>query len=190
MRKESKESDALAGGRPSVRPAGRIESVEEYYFSKKLAEVAAMNADGGEEVINLGIGSPDMPPSEEAVDTFCREIRKADAHGYQPYTGIAALREAFAELYGRWYGVALDAQREIQPLIGSKEGILHVSLAFLNAGDGVLTPNPGYPAYRSVAKLVGADAVSYTLDEANGWYPDFDALEELLAARRRRGCRR
>jgi aspartate/methionine/tyrosine aminotransferase len=187
MRKESKASDALAGGRPSVRPAGRIESVEEYYFSKKLAEVAAMNADGGEEVINLGIGSPDMPPSEEAVDTFCREIRKADAHGYQPYTGIAALREAFAEWYGRWYGVALDAQREIQPLIGSKEGILHVSLAFLNAGDGVLTPNPGYPAYRSVAKLVGADAVSYTLDEANGWHPDFDALEELLAARRRAG---
>ncbi|MDR1381644.1 MAG: aminotransferase class I/II-fold pyridoxal phosphate-dependent enzyme [Tannerella sp.] len=167
-------------------PADRVGCVEEYYFSKKLKEVAEMNA-AGKDVINLGIGSPDMPPSERAVDVFCREVRKNDAHGYQPYTGIPALREGFAEWYLRWYGVELDPNREIQPLIGSKEGILHISLAFLNPGDGVLVPNPGYPTYTSVSKLVGADIVSYRLDENSGWHPDFDGIERLLAERRGAG---
>ncbi|MDR2776118.1 MAG: aminotransferase class I/II-fold pyridoxal phosphate-dependent enzyme [Tannerella sp.] len=189
MQKENKVFDGsplVAGqGRfPGIRPAGRVESVEEYYFSKKLKEIAEMNA-VGKDVINLGVGSPDMPPSQQTVEVFCREIRKDDAHGYQPYAGIPALREGFAEWYLRWYGVELDAKREIQPLIGSKEGILHVSMAFLNPGDGVLVPNPGYPAYTSVSKLVGADIIPYKLEENNGWYPDFDALERLLAERRK-----
>lgn len=178
MQKENKVFD--------IRPADRVGSVEEYYFSKKLKEIAEMNA-AGKDVINLGVGSPDMPPSEQAVDVFCREVRKDDVHGYQPYTGIPALREGFAEWYLRWYGVELDAKREIQPLTGSKEGILHISLAFLNPGDGVFVPNPGYPVYTSVSKLVGADIVSYKLDENNGWYPDFDELERLLAGRRKAG---
>ncbi|MDR1222256.1 MAG: aminotransferase class I/II-fold pyridoxal phosphate-dependent enzyme [Tannerella sp.] len=169
-----------------IRPASRIGSVEEYYFSKKLKEVAEMNA-AGKDVISLGVGSPDLPPSEQAIATFCAEVQKEDVHGYQPYTGIPALREGFASWYGRWYGVELDPETEIQPLIGSKEGILHISMAFLNPGDGVLVPNPGYPAYTSVSKLVGADIVTYRLDEKNGWYPDFGELEQLIAVRRKEG---
>jgi aspartate/methionine/tyrosine aminotransferase len=170
----------------NIRPADRIGGVGEYYFSKKLKEIAEMNR-AGCEVINLGVGSPDMPPSEQAIATFCSEVQKEDAHGYQPYVGIPALREGYASWYGRWYGVELDPKTEIQPLIGSKEGILHISLAFLNPGDGVLVPNPGYPAYSSVGKLVGADLMTYPLDERNGWYPDFGQLERQLEDRRRTG---
>ena len=115
----------------AIRPAQRLESVSEYYFSRKLKEVAAMNA-AGMQVISLGVGSPDMPPSEETVETLCTEAHNPDGHGYQPYVGIPELREAFARFYRRWYGVELDAKSEIQPLIGSKEGILHVTLAFVN----------------------------------------------------------
>jgi len=165
-----------------IRPADRLSGVSEYYFSKKLKEIAEMNA-AGKQVINLGVGSPDLPPSQDAIDVFCSEIRKDDVHGYQPYVGIPALREGFAEWYRRWYGVALDPQTEIQPLIGSKEGILHISMAFLNPGDAVLVPNPGYPTYSSVSKLVGAELKYYTLDEANGWQPDFDALERMDLSR-------
>lgn len=167
----------------NIRPADRIGCVEEYYFSKKLKEVAEMNA-AGKEVINLGVGSPDMSPSEQAIDTFCAEVRKEDTHGYQSYVGIPALREGFAAWYDKWYGVELDPQTEIQPLIGSKEGILHISMAFLNSGDGVLVPNPGYPTYTSVSKLVGAEIVGYELKEKSGWHPDFDELEHLLAERK------
>jgi aspartate/methionine/tyrosine aminotransferase len=165
-----------------IKPADRLSDISEYYFSKKLKEVAEMNA-AGKHVINLGVGSPDLPPSKEAIDVFCREIRKDDAHGYQPYTGIPALREGFAEWYRTWYGVALNPQTEIQPLIGSKEGILHISLAFLNPGDAVLVPNPGYPTYSSVGKLTGAKLIYYELNESNGWYPDFDALEQMDLSR-------
>ena len=170
----------------NILPAERISRVEEYYFSKKLKEVAEMNA-AGRDVINLGIGSPDMPPSKEAIDTFCSEVMKDDVHGYQSYIGIPALRKAFAEWYAKWYGVELNFQTEIQPLIGSKEGILHISMAFLNQGDGVLVPNPGYPTYTSVSELVGADVVSYKLEEKNGWYPDFEELERMIAERRDTG---
>ena len=124
----------------NIRPADRIGCVDEYYFSKKLKEIAEMNA-AGKDVISLGVGSPDMPPSGQAIATFCAEVQKEDVHGYQPYTGIPALREGFASWYSRWYGVELDPATEIQPLIGSKEGILHISMAFLNPGDGVLVPN-------------------------------------------------
>lgn len=162
----------------TIVPADRLNTVNEYYFSKKLREVAEMNA-MGKNVISLGVGSPDLPPSEETTKALCESVIKKDVHGYQPHVGIAELRKAFADWYKRTYNVNLDFANEIQPLIGSKEGILHISLAFLNPGDGVLVPNPGYPTYSSVSKLVGANIVSYDLDENNNWQPDFDALEKL-----------
>lgn len=159
-----------------VAPANRVNTISEYYFSKKLKEVAEMNA-RGLNVISLGIGSPDKPPHRDAIETLCRESRKDNTHGYQPYVGIPALRKAFADWYKEWYGVTLDPQTEIQPLIGSKEGILHISLAFLNPGDGVLVPNPGYPTYTSVSRLAEARIIPYELREENKWQPDFEALE-------------
>ncbi|MCL2650701.1 MAG: aminotransferase class I/II-fold pyridoxal phosphate-dependent enzyme [Candidatus Azobacteroides sp.] len=161
-----------------IIPAERLNTVNEYYFSKKLKEVAEMNA-AGKNVINLGVGSPDLPPTKDAIDVFCTEIQKSDAHGYQPYVGIPELRKAFADWYKQWYNVELNPNKEIQPLIGSKEGILHVSLAFLNPGDKVLVPNPGYPTYTSVSNLVEAQIIAYDLNENNDWQPDFDALEKM-----------
>ena len=161
-----------------IVPAERVNSVQEYYFSKKLKEVAEMNA-AGKKVINLGIGSPDLPPSEQTIETLCQHARNANEHGYQPYVGIPELRQAFADWYKTWYQVELDPKSEIQPLIGSKEGILHISLAFLNPGDGVLIPNPGYPTYSSVSKLVQANLIPYELREELGWQPDFDELEKM-----------
>ncbi|MDR1810213.1 MAG: aminotransferase class I/II-fold pyridoxal phosphate-dependent enzyme [Prevotella sp.] len=160
-----------------IKPADRLSTVSEYYFSTKLKEIAAMNA-AGKNVISLGVGSPDLPPSEQTVLALCQSAQQPDTHGYQPYVGIPELRAAFAAWYKKWYGVELNPQTEIQPLIGSKEGILHISMAFLNPGDGVLVPNPGYPTYTSVGKLVQADVQTYELDERNSWQPDFDALEK------------
>ena len=169
MQKENKVCKA-------IEPAERVNSISEYYFSKKLKEVAEMNAQG-KNVINLGVGSPDMPPSETTISVLCNEASKSDTHGYQPYVGIPELRKGFADWYKQWYDVDLNPQTEIQPLIGSKEGILHISLAFLNPGDGVLVPNPGYPTYSSVSNLVGAHLIPYELKEETGWEPDFAALE-------------
>ena len=165
-----------------ICPADRLSGVSEYYFSKKLKEVAQMNAEG-KDVISLGIGSPDMPPSEETVATLCREAQNPNGHGYMPYVGIPELRQAFADWYKKWYQVELDAKSEIQPLIGSKEGILHVTLAFVNPGDHVLVPNPGYPTYTSLSRILGAEIVNYDLKEENGWMPDFDALEQMDMSR-------
>lgn len=162
----------------NIAPAARVSSVQEYYFSKKLKEVAEMNAQG-KNVISLGVGSPDLPPAKQTIDALCEDVRRADAHGYQPYVGIPELRNELAEWYQRWYGVSLDPKTEIQPLIGSKEGILHISMAFLNAGDGVLVPNPGYPTYSSVTRLMEARLIPYELKEASGWEPDFEALEQM-----------
>jgi aspartate/methionine/tyrosine aminotransferase len=162
----------------TILPANRLNAVSEYYFSKKLKEVAEMNAKGLD-VISLGVGSPDLPPSEETIETLCKSAKKADSHGYQPYVGIPELRRAFAGWYKTWYRVDLNPDTEIQPLIGSKEGILHISLAFLNPGDGVLVPNPGYPTYSSVSNLVEARIIPYDLKEENDWQPDFEALEKL-----------
>ena len=162
----------------NIIPAQRVTEVQEYYFSKKLKEVAQLNAQGAD-IISLGIGGPDRPPHKDVVDTLCAEAQVESNHSYQPYVGIPQLRQAFARWYNRWYGVELDANTEIQPLIGSKEGILHVSLAFLNPGDGVLVPNPGYPTYSSVSRLAQAEIFNYDLTEENGWYPDFEALEKL-----------
>ena len=161
-----------------IQPAKRLETVSEYYFSRKLKEVAAMNA-AGANVISLGIGSPDMPPSPETVETLCEAAARPDAHGYQPYVGIPELRQGFADFYRRWYGVELDPKTEIQPLIGSKEGILHVTLAFVNPGEQVLVPNPGYPTYTSLSRLLGAEVVPYDLLEDRQWQPDFEALERM-----------
>ena len=151
-----------------IKPADRLASVSEYYFSKKLKEVAQMNAEG-KDVISLGIGSPDMPPSEATIQTLCREAQNPDGHGYMPYVGIPELRRSFAAWYKKWYGVELNPNTEIQPLIGSKEGILHVTLAFVNPGEQVLVPNPGYPTYTSLSKILGAEVINYNLKEENGW---------------------
>lgn len=160
-----------------IVPAERISNVQEYYFSVKLKEIARMNAQGAD-VINLGIGSPDLPPAVEVTDTLAREAANPKAHGYQPYVGIPQLREAWAQWYGRWYGVELNPADEVLPLMGSKEGIMHISMAFVNEGDPVLVPNPGYPTYTSVSKLVGARIISYDLCAEKGWQPDFQALEK------------
>ena len=159
-------------------PADRLSLVSEYYFSRKLKEVARRNAEG-ENIISLAIGSPDMPPSPETIQTLCREAQRADAHGYQPTVGIAELRDAMAAWYKRWYGVTLNPKTEIQPLIGSKEGILHVTLALANVGDKVLVPNPGYPTYTSLTRLLGCQVVNYDLREADDYQPDFDQLEQM-----------
>lgn len=164
--------------RNNISPASRVDAIEEYYFSRKLKEVAALNA-AGADIISLGIGGPDRMPHADVVETLAAEASKDGNHSYQPYTGIPALRKAYADWYGRYYGVELNPDNEVLPLIGSKEGVLHISLAFLNPGDGVLVPNPGYPTYSSVSKLVGARIISYDLDENNGWQPDFDALEKM-----------
>lgn len=162
----------------AITPASRVLEVKEYYFSRKLREIAEMNAKGAD-VISLGIGGPDRPPHAEVIATLAAEAAKPDAHSYQPYVGLPALRQAMARWYKQWYGVTLDPATEIQPLIGSKEGIMHISLAFLNPGDGVLVPNPGYPTYSSASRLVQARIFNYDLTEEGGWMPDFEALERL-----------
>ena len=165
-----------------IVPADRLASVSEYYFSKKLKEVAQMNAEG-KDVISLGIGSPDMPPSEKTIETLCSNAHDPNGHGYQPYVGIPELRKGFAAWYQRWYGVELNPNTEIQPLIGSKEGILHVTLAFVNPGEQVLVPNPGYPTYTSLSKILGAEVINYDLKEDENWMPDFEALERMDLSR-------
>ena len=163
-----------------IQPADRLSLVQEYYFSRKLKEVAQMNAEG-KDIISLAIGSPDMPPSEQTIEKLCEVAHQPNAHGYQPTQGTPELRQAMVDFYKRWYDVDLDAKSEVLPLIGSKEGILHVTLAFVNPGDEVLVPNPGYPTYTSLSKILGAKIVNYDLREDNGWQPDFDQLEELVS---------
>lgn len=160
----------------NIKPASRLDAVQEYYFSRKLKEVARLNAEG-QDIISLAIGSPDQPPSPQAIDKLCEVAHDPSAHGYQPTMGTMELRKAMADFYHRWYGVEVDAASEVQPLIGSKEGILHITLAFVNPGDKVLVPNPGYPTYTSLSKILGAKVVNYNLDEDNGWQPDFEELE-------------
>ena len=157
-----------------ISPSKRTESVQEYYFSRKLKEIAQMGS-----VINLGIGSPDGMPPVEAIEALCESAGQPGNHAYQSYVGIPELRKAFADWYSKWYRVELDPSKEIQPLVGSKEGILLISLAFLDKGDKVLVPDPGYPTYSSASKLVEAEILTYDLKEDNGWQPDFDALEKM-----------
>ena len=160
-----------------VKPADRTASVQEYYFSSKLRQIDQMRK-AGADIINLGIGSPDQAPSENTVSRLSLEAAKHTGHGYQSYTGIPALRNAFAGWYEKYFNVRLDPQSEILPLMGSKEGIMHISMAFVNPGDEVLVPNPGYPTYSSVTKLVGGVIRYYDLDEKNGWLPDLKEIEK------------
>ena len=177
-----KKENQVCSKTKAIQPAERLSTVSEYYFSRKLKEVAAMNAQGLD-VISLGVGSPDMPPAASTVETLCHEAHNPDGHGYMPYVGIPELRQAFSRWYARWYGVNLDPSTEIQPLIGSKEGILHVTLAFVNPGEQVLVPNPGYPTYTSLSRILGAEVVYYDLREDGGWLPDFDQLESMDTSR-------
>lgn len=159
-----------------IEPAKRLQVVEEYYFSKKLREIAEMKA-AGKPVINLGIGSPDLPPSEATINALIEASKKPTIHGYQSYTGVPEFRKALADWYQKYFNVTLNPESEVYPLIGSKEGIFHISMAFLNPGDGVLVPNPGYPTYSSVSRLCEANIVEYNLTEENNWLPDFNELE-------------
>lgn len=168
----------ISKNNPSIIPARRVQQVQEYYFSRKLKEIAELNSKGAD-IISLGIGGPDRPPHQEVIDALCLEAQKSDTHGYQSYVGLPELRNAFAQWYKTFYNVDLNPTSEIQPLIGSKEGILHTTLAFINPGDGVLLPNPGYPTYTSVSRLAEAELFTYDLTEENNWEPDFDALEQL-----------
>jgi LL-diaminopimelate aminotransferase len=161
-----------------IQTARRLEGIQEYYFATKLREIAQRRADG-HPVLNLGIGSPDLPPAPEVVEALYSTAKLPNAHGYQGYTGIAALREAFAHWYARYYSVSLHPDGEILPLLGSKEGIVHIAMTFLEAGDIALVPDPGYPAYRAATLLAGATVCTYSLTEANDWLPDFDALEAM-----------
>lgn len=163
---------------PEIKPASRLGDVKEYYFSKKLREIAQMRAEG-KSVLNLGIGSPDMAPDEGVIEEFIHQIREDNNHGYQSYSGIPELRQAFAKWYDQWFGVELDPVNEILPLIGSKEGIMHIAMTFLEAGDEVLVPNPGYPSYSAVSKLTGATIRPYNLEPEKGWLPDLEVLGQM-----------
>lgn len=158
-----------------IQVAQRLQHTEEYYFSRKLREIEALNQ-AGEKVINLGIGSPDLPPHPAVIEALCTYAARPDTHAYQNYKGILPLRQAIADWYGNWYDVALDPDTNILPLIGSKEGIVHVCMTYLQEGDEALFPNPGYPAYAAAVRLSGATGIPYVLEEKNDWLPDLDKL--------------
>ena len=166
-----------------IQPAERTKGVQEYYFSRKQKDLDAVSAERASKglgpLINLGIGAPDGMPPQAAIDALAKTAALRDSHKYQNYKGLPVLRQAFADWYKRYYGVTLNPNGGIQPLVGSKEGILLISLAFVNPGDKVLVPDPGYPTYSSSAQLAGAEMVKYNLKAENGWFPDFDELENM-----------
>lgn len=162
-----------------IVPSNRLAEIKPYYFAAKLKEIAALN-EQGRDIISLGMGGPDLPPPSAAIEAAVATLKRPDTHNYQPAMGLPALRRAFASWYARWYGVeGLDPDSEVLPLAGSKEGITFISMAYLNEGDGVLVPNPGYPAYAAASKLVQARIYNYDLKEENGWLPDFEQLERM-----------
>ena len=162
----------------TIKAASRLDSINEYYFSKKLKEIAEMNA-AGKQVINLGIGSPDLPPSVQTIEKLIETAKLPTSHAYQGYVGVPALREAMAQFYKKYYRVELNPVNEIMPLLGSKEGIMHVCMTYLETGDVALIPNPGYPTYRAAVTLTGAECVDYHLSADNGWLPDYEELEKM-----------
>jgi len=164
-----------------ITTAKRLEGIGEYYFSQKLREIDELNKQG-KNIVNLGIGSPDLPPHPHVIKILQEESSKPNVHAYQSYKGSPVLRKAFADWYKEWYNVELNADTEILPLIGSKEGIMHISMTYLDEGDKVLVPNPGYPTYRSAVKLAGGICVDYELKEENNYYPDFEAIEEQISS--------
>ncbi|MEJ7740979.1 MAG: aminotransferase class I/II-fold pyridoxal phosphate-dependent enzyme [Chitinophagaceae bacterium] len=159
-----------------MQTSKRLEGIGEYYFSQKLREIDELNK-AGKQVINLGIGSPDLPPHPDVISVLQRESEKPDQHGYQSYKGSPVLRKAISAFYKNWYGVTLNPDTEVLPLIGSKEGIVHLCMTYLNDGDQALIPNPGYPTYRSAVQLAGGECVEYELHETNSWQPDFAKIE-------------
>lgn len=161
----------------TVATSKRLEGIGEYYFSQKLREIEQLNKQGSN-IINLGIGSPDLPPHPDVIKVLQEEAEKPNTHAYQSYKGSPILRKAIADWYAAWYGVALDPETEVLPLIGSKEGIMHICMTYLNEGDDALIPNPGYPTYSSAVKLAGGKPVPYEMKEENNWEPDFAALEK------------
>ena len=165
-----------------IAPSHRMDCIKEYYFSKKNREIAELRK-AGRDIISLGIGSPDMPPHKSVIDRLGKEAQRPDVHAYQPYNGSDLLRQAYADWYEKWYGVTLNPKNEVLPLLGSKEGIMHICMAFLNAGDQVLVPNPGYPTYRAAVTLSGGEVVDYKLKAENGFLPDFDELEKMDLSR-------
>jgi aspartate/methionine/tyrosine aminotransferase len=167
----------ISSDKIAIRPAARLGNVQEYYFSKKLREIADMKSQGLD-VINLGIGSPDLPPHPSVIKALHDHSIMEANHAYQSYMGIPELRYAFSEWYERFYNVALNPETEVLPLIGSKEGILHIAMSFLEKGDAALIPNPGYPAYATATKLAGAEVIEYPLSAKNDWLPDFELLEK------------
>lgn len=169
-----------------IATAKRLEGIGEYYFSQKLREIDELNKQG-KNIINLGIGSPDLPPHASVIQTLQEESVKPNVHGYQNYKGSPVLRKAVADWYAQWYQVTLNPDTEILPLIGSKEGIMHICMTYLNEGDKVLVPNPGYPTYRSAVKLAGGVCIDYELTEANQYFPDFAALEKLVTENKTAG---
>lgn len=160
-----------------IAPAGRLDCIKEYYFSKKNREIAQLR-EQGRDIVALGIGSPDLPPSSKVIERLAKEAVRPDVHVYQPYNGTKQLREAFAQWYERYYGVTLDPASEVLPLIGSKEGIMHICMTYLNKGDKALIPNPGYPTYRAAVTLSGGECVEYKLKAENDYLPDFEQLEK------------
>lgn len=164
----------------NIKPANRVNEIKEYWFAGKMREVARMNADG-QDVVSLGVGGPDRMPAIEVVETLCESARKENNHAYQIASGLSELRQAMSRWYKRNYGVDLDPDAEVLPLIGSKEGVLHVSLAFVNPGDKVLVPNPGYMTYTGVSRMLGAEIIPYDLKADEGWMPDFDQLDKFAS---------
>lgn len=164
-----------------METAKRLDGIGEYYFSQKLREIEGLNKQG-KNIINLGIGSPDLPPHPDVIRVLQEESAKPNVHAYQSYKGSPLLRQAIASWYNKWYGVELNPEFEILPLIGSKEGIMHICMTYLNEGDIALVPNPGYPTYRSAVKLAGGTCLDYDLKEENNWFPDFDELEKRLSS--------
>ena len=162
-----------------IQKADRLNDVKEYYFSKKLREVAALRNEG-KPIINIAIGSPDLAPSNSVIEAIQKAVILPNAHQYQSYQGIPELRNGISNFYKENYNVTLNAATEILPLMGSKEGIMHISMAFLNKGDKVLIPNPGYPTYASVTNLVEAEPILYNLSEATNWLPNFKELEQII----------
>ena len=169
-----------------VTTSSRLEGIGEYYFSMKLREIEEMNK-AGHQVINLGIGSPDLPPHPSVVEALHAEASKPNTHAYQSYKGSPILRNAVARFYQQWYGVNVDANAEVLPLIGSKEGIMHICMTYLDKGDAALVPNPGYPTYSSAVKLAGGEILSYRLSAANQWHPDINEWERLVDAHEQKG---
>ena len=161
----------------TIAPSHRMDCIKEYYFSKKNREIAELRK-AGRDIISLGIGSPDMPPAQAVIDRLGKEAQRPDVHAYQPYNGSELLRQAYADWYEKWYNVTLDPKSEVLPLLGSKEGIMHICMAFLDEGDKVLVPNPGYPTYRAAVTLSGGEVLEYRLNAANGFYPDFEEIEK------------